>query len=115
MATDTVGFLHNLSHTLVAAFHATLEGISAAQLILVVLDGSSSLISEHYRTTRDVLNQVSAGKLPILIVINKLDLLTAEQKERLGRKFPEAVFVSSLTGEGLSDLKNGLAARIWMN
>lgn len=115
VATDTVGFLHNLSHTLVAAFHATLEGISAAQLIMIVLDGNSGLISEHYRTTRDVLNQVSAGNLPQLVVINKLDLLTVEQKERFGRKFPEALFVSSLTGEGLSNLKKGLAARIWMN
>ncbi len=115
VATDTVGFLHNLSHTLVAAFHATLEGISAAQLVLVVLDGSSGLVSEHYRTTIDVLNQVSAGSLPRLVVINKTDLLTAEQKERLGRKFPEAFFASALIGEGLSDLKNGLAERIWMN
>ena len=115
VATDTVGFLHNLSHTLVAAFHATLEGISAAQLIVVVLDGSSGLISEHYHTTIDVLNQVEAGNVPRLVIINKLDLLTAEQKERLGRKFPEAVFASALTGEGLSGLKNGLAARIWTN
>ncbi|MCX5642789.1 MAG: GTPase HflX [Candidatus Omnitrophica bacterium] len=115
VATDTVGFLHNLSHTLVAAFHATLEGISDAQLIIVVLDGSSGLISEHYGTTIDVLNQLSAKNLPRLVVINKLDLLTAEQKERLERKFPEAVFTSSITGEGLPDLKENIAARIWMN
>jgi len=115
VATDTVGFLHNLSHTLVAAFHATLEGISAAQLIVVVLDGSSGLISEHYHTTIDVLNQVEAGNVPRLVVINKLDLLTEEQKERLGRKFPEAVFASALTGDGLPGLKEGLAVKIWMN
>ena len=115
VATDTVGFLHNLPHTLVAAFHATLEGIAAAQLVLVVLDGNSGLITEHYQTTRDVLKQVAAESLPLLMVINKIDLLTAEQRERLGRKFPEALFVSSLTGEGLPGLRACLANRIWTN
>ncbi len=115
VVTDTVGFIHNLPHSLVAAFHATLEGIASAQLIALVLDGSSPLIEKHLQTAREVLKEISADNIPTIQVINKIDLLTPEQMDRLARKFPEASFVSALTHQGLDQLKEKVAAKVWTN
>ena len=115
VVTDTVGFVHNLPHMLVAAFHATLEGVGSSQLVLLVLDASTPLVEEHLRTTGQVLNEISAKDVPALLVLNKSDLINAEQQERIKRKFPEGLLVSSLTGEGISDLKTAIARRLWTN
>lgn len=111
--TDTVGFVHNLPHTLVAAFHATLEGLGEAHLLLLVLDGGSPLLFEHYRTTCQVMSEVRADRQPVLLIVNKIDQLDTPDRERLKRKLPEARLVSARTGEGISELREDIYKRLW--
>ncbi len=106
LVSDTVGFLRNLPHLLISAFKATLEELSFADLILCLLDASSPLVEEERRASFKVLEEVGASGKPLLLLANKIDLLeNYKERERLREKFPEALFISSKTGEGIEELK----------
>lgn len=111
--TDTVGFLRDLPHELIAAFHATLEGLVEAELLLVVLDGAVRDVEEQYRIVRGVLAVVAADRVPVLPVLNKSDRLDAAGRSRLLRRLPGARPVSCLTGDGLAELKQEIARRLF--
>lgn len=70
---DTVGFLQNLPHELVQAFHSTLEDIKMAQLILQVIDASSSQYLENIDTTNQTLEEIDAANIPRLLIYNQCD------------------------------------------
>ncbi|WP_138493461.1 GTPase HflX [Paenibacillus pinistramenti] len=81
--TDTVGFIQNLPHDLVASFRATLEEVNEADLILHVVDASSDNREEQMRVVGDILNELGAGDKPQILLFNKIDLCGPEQLEML--------------------------------
>ncbi len=109
LLSDTVGFIRNLPTTLVKAFRATLEEVQEAGLLLHVSDASSPLREDHERQVEKVLGELGAANKPRLLVLNKVDLLGTGEREagenRAGlERLPNAVAVSALTGEGISEL-----------
>ena len=101
---DTVGFIRKLPTLLVEAFHSTLEETVLADFILEVVDASSSSLEEYHRTTLEVLQQIGARSREAILVFNKVDLLDSLARQRLRHRYPEAIFCSARTGEGLSEL-----------
>lgn len=81
--TDTVGFIQNLPHDLVAAFRATLEEVNEADLILHVIDASSEMREEHMAVVERILRELGAGGKPQIRLYNKMDLCSAKQMEML--------------------------------
>ena len=101
---DTVGFVRHLPHQLVEAFRSTLEEVADADLILHVVDGSDDAPEEQIAAVREVLNEIDAGQVPELIVINKADVADPETISALLRREPHAVVVSARTGAGIDEL-----------
>lgn len=108
--TDTVGFIQKLPHTLVEAFKSTLDEISGADLILHVVDASSSEREAQIQSVEDVLGQIGAQEIKRVEVFNKIDLLDSDEREALANRHPDAVCVSALTGDGMEDLVKRIAA-----
>ncbi|MDR1013985.1 MAG: GTPase HflX [Coriobacteriales bacterium] len=106
--TDTVGFIQKLPTTLVEAFKSTLDEISQADLILHMVDVSAPQRDAQMQAVQEVLEQIGAHGLAQVLVFNKCDLLDEDVRETLAARFPQAVFVSALTGEGI----DGLTTRI---
>jgi GTPase len=106
LLTDTVGFISKLPHQLVDAFTATLEETRRAQLLAHVLDASAPEAQADVmrRSVEQTLEEIGAGDSPRLLVLNKIDLLDAEQRDELRLRHPGAVLVSGVTGEGLEEL-----------
>jgi GTP-binding protein HflX len=109
--TDTVGFIRKLPHGLVEAFASTLEETLAGDLILHVTDASAPEEEWHaqHRAVEDVLEQIGAGDLPRLLVLNKIDRLDPLSRRRVRNAHPEAALVSARTGEGLDVLADRIA------
>ncbi|MCS5696539.1 GTPase HflX [Desulfofundulus thermocisternus] len=104
LLTDTVGFIRRLPHHLVAAFRATLEEVTEADLLLHVVDVSNPDYPDQVKAVEDVLASLGAGEKPAILVFNKVDRLTAEEPWLLPSGRP-AVAVSALTGQGLDELR----------
>ena len=102
--TDTVGFIRDLPHGLVKAFHATLEEVLDADLILIVVDAASVHAVEHKRVVEEVLKDLGAAERPKILALNKVDLMGEEEKARMRNIFPEAVLISAVQKQGLQDL-----------
>ncbi|MFD1175656.1 GTPase HflX [Paenibacillus puldeungensis] len=81
--TDTVGFIQNLPHDLVAAFRATLEEANEADLILHVVDASSEMRQEQMNVVQQILDELGAGGKPQIILFNKIDVCTPEGLQML--------------------------------
>ncbi|MGI9539093.1 MAG: GTPase HflX [Miltoncostaeaceae bacterium] len=111
LLSDTVGFVRDLPHQLVAAFRATLEEVRDADLILHVLDAAEpeEAREERIEASVSVLAEIGAAEVPRLVVLNKIDLVDAERRRELSFREPDAVAVSAVTGEGLDDLRARLA------
>ncbi|MDQ5975125.1 MAG: GTPase [Actinomycetota bacterium] len=101
---DTVGFVRHLPHQLVEAFRSTLDEVRDADLIVHVVDGSDDAPEEQISAVREVLNDIDAGQVPELIVINKADIADPETIANLLRREPGAVVVSARTGAGFDEL-----------
>ena len=105
LLTDTVGFVRKLPHRLVEAFKATLEEAAQADFLLHLLDASAPEVMEFHTTTMKVLEELGAGKQPMIVVFNKVDKLTDPATLRgLLMHFPNAICISVHTGEGISEL-----------
>lgn len=107
--TDTVGFIQKLPHGLVEAFKSTLSEVRDSDLILKVVDISDDDRHRQIDAVEHVLREVGAGACSAVTVFNKIDLLDSDHIEALKRRFPDAVFFSALTGEGLQDLQTRIA------
>jgi GTP-binding protein HflX len=103
LLSDTVGFIRNLPHTLVTSFRATLEEVERAEVLLHVRDASSEAMDEQKAEVEKVLAELEVSGKPVIEVLNKVDLLGAEDRERL-RSGPGSVTVSGLEGTGLAEL-----------
>jgi len=106
--TDTVGFIENLPHQLVEAFKSTLEEVAEGDLLLHVIDASAEDITRRVESVLGVLEEIGAAGLPRLDVLNKIDRCDEERRRELVRRFPEALQVSALTGEGIDLLRSEL-------
>lgn len=105
LLTDTVGFVRNLPHQLVEAFNATLEEAALSDFLIHVLDASQDEVMEFYNTTMRVLTDLGADTKQMLVVFNKIDKVAEPHAlADLRRHFPDAVFISVHTGEGMDDL-----------
>jgi GTP-binding protein HflX len=105
LLTDTVGFIQKLPPQLVAAFRATLEEISEGDLTLHIVDITHPNVREQVRTVEQVLREIDADQKPVLVALNKVDLLTEPEKAQLiAEQYLNAVAISALHGWGLDDL-----------
>jgi GTPase len=113
LVTDTVGFIRKLPHELVDAFAATLEETKRADLILHVADASvgEDALAEMTSAVDDVLEEIGAGERPRLLVFNKVDLLSEDERALLAAaaRRHEAVLVSAETGAGVDVLVDRIA------
>ena len=101
---DTVGFVRNLPHQLVEAFRSTLEEVADSDLIVHVVDAAHPDPAGQIATVRDVIGEVGARGIPELVVFNKADLVSAEERLVLRGLEPDAIFVSARTGEGVPEV-----------
>ena len=107
LVSDTVGFIRDLPKSLLTAFRATLEEVQEAALILHVSDISNAHHDELDEEVHKILEELGVADRPILRVLNKVDRLTAEERESLktnGKSDEGPVLVSALTGEGIDEL-----------
>jgi GTP-binding protein HflX len=107
LLSDTVGFIRDLPHRLIASFKATLEETRQADLLLHVADASSPLVEAQIAAVRGVLAELGVEDKDTLLVLNKIDALPDRPaRERLLERHPHAIAISARTGAGL-----GLVAR----
>jgi GTPase len=113
LVTDTVGFIRRLPHQLVEGFAATLEETLSADLVLHVADASApdSRLDDEIAAVEAVLHELGADELPVELVLNKVDAVDPLRRRRLRNRFPAALHVSALKGEGLDDLRAGISER----
>ncbi|MDT3670805.1 MAG: ribosome rescue GTPase HflX [Aromatoleum sp.] len=107
---DTVGFIRDLPHALVAAFHSTLEETASADLLLHVVDAASEDREAQVDAVNRVLAEIGAGDVPQIMVMNKIDLTQAAPaviRDEYGKIV--RVFLSARTGDGLELLRGALA------
>lgn len=102
--TDTVGFIRDLPHGLVKAFHATLEEAVESDLVLIVVDAADERALEHKQVVDKVLGELGAAARPKLVALNKADLLGDAESARVRDLFTGAVMVSALRKQGLKEL-----------
>ena len=110
--TDTVGFIRNLPHSLVAAFRATLEEVNEADVLLMVVDAAHPAAEEHLKAVRVVLDEIEVGEKPTVLVLNKMDIATPMQVHELEARFGRGVRVSARTGSGIDDLLRAIDAKL---
>ncbi len=109
LLTDTVGFIRNLPHHLIASFRATLEEVNEADMLLHVVDVSHPNVRRQIDAVDKVLEELGATQNPILMVFNKIDKLDSmNELSNLRREYPDNVEISALTGKGLDTLKTKL-------
>lgn len=114
LITDTVGFIQKLPTQLVAAFRATLEEISEADLLIHVVDITHVNALEQARSVLQTLEEIGAGDIPIITVLNKIDKLSdPEIAMSKMREFPNTFACSALTGQGLIELKIAIASELF--
>src|SRR3954471_9142432 len=110
LLTDTVGFVRKLPHQLVAAFASTLEETLLADLILHVADASADEEERDRQiaSVETVLDEIGASELPRLLVLNKADRCSEEERRQLRNRRPDAVLASALNGEGLIGVERAI-------
>ncbi|MDO9234537.1 MAG: GTPase HflX [Aquabacterium sp.] len=117
---DTVGFIRDLPHSLVASFEATLQEATEANVLLHVIDAGSQAQHDQINEVMRVLASIGAADLPQVLVFNKCDCLSADQQPSVQRDIYELpcgracvrVFVSALTGEGMDVLRGVIAEAV---
>lgn len=116
LLSDTVGFIRKLPHNLVASFKSTLKEVLEADLILVMLDISSSQIEDHFQTIENVLKEMGAQEIPQILVLNKVDLISdGNMIEKRQREFPNSVTVSAQQHLRLSELRSRIIGKMEEN
>ncbi|MCX6344940.1 MAG: GTPase HflX [Armatimonadetes bacterium] len=106
LLSDTVGFLRNLPHGLIAAFRATMEEVVGADFLIHVVDASHHFFQQQFKSVLEVLEEIGAEKKPIITVFNKSDLIKDQYElRRLIADTPDSCYISAKTGEGLRYLE----------
>ena len=106
---DTVGFIRDLPHSLVQAFHSTLEEVANAHLLLHTVDVASNYREECITEVNKVLKEIEASDIPSIMVFNKIDLIEGQAKvKRNDQGVVEKVWLSAHTGEGIDLLLDAI-------
>ena len=113
--TDTVGFIRKLPHELVAAFRATLEELTEADVLVHVVDASHSALEEHMAAVDSLLRELEVADRPTVLALNKVDRLDEAQAGAVLAGRRAAVALSAATGEGVETLLDAIekALPIW--
>ncbi len=111
---DTVGFIRNLPRELREAFRATLEELDSADLLIHVADASHPELDRQLEAVYDILADLDLTQKPLMLVLNKCDLLTAEARLELSRACPGAILVSAATKSGLDEFLLKLEQELFM-
>ncbi|MBD3291600.1 MAG: GTPase HflX [Armatimonadia bacterium] len=110
LVTDTVGFIQDLPTQVVAAFRATLEEVTEADLLVHVLDASWPAAFEQYDAAAAVLSELGASEIPTITALNKMDAVTSERKVRiLESRIDNTIRISALEGKGLGELRRRMS------
>ena len=104
LVSDTVGFIKDLPHDLVASFRSTLEEAKDADLHLHVVDAADPAFRHQCEVTRQVLTEIGAAENPRLLILNKIDLLDDDQRAELANEFPDAILMSSRSAQDVARL-----------
>jgi len=114
LITDTVGFIQKLPTALVAAFHATLEEIAEADLLLHIVDISHTNALGQYQAVLETLEEIDASHIPMITALNKADQLKDPEKAaRVLENFPKSVAISALKGTGMDSLLSLVQAELF--
>lgn len=106
---DTVGFIHKIPHGLIKAFHSTLEEVRYADLLVQVVDVSDPQYRQHMEVTRQTLNELEAGDIPMVMVYNKSDLCDREYPRLAG----DNVYMAAATGSGMEELISLIQEKVY--
>lgn len=101
---DTVGFIRDLPHGLVEAFHATLEEVELADLLIHVMDISNPHVIAYKQAVEKVLEEIKAAGKPVILALNKADLLDEAGRKEMQRLWPEGILISAKNGLGMHSL-----------
>lgn len=113
LLSDTVGFVRDLPHHLVASFKSTLEEARHAELLLHLVDASDPLAEHHVDTVNEVLEEVGAGEIPRLLVINKVDAVQDRSVlELLRSRHPSSLTISARNKIGLEALADAVSEHL---
>jgi GTP-binding protein HflX len=113
LLSDTVGFIRDLPHHLIASFKATLEEARQARLLLHVVDASNEAAEEQIKAVNAVLRELDCGDKPTLLVLNKVDCLAEPSFVHvLMKHHPKSVAISAATGKGLDDLCEAIVTEL---
>lgn len=110
--TDTVGFLTDLPHSLIEAFHATLEEVEEADVLVHVLDASSPSLELEHRAASQVLHELKVGEKPMVLALNKIDLMTETDRARVLQYFPDGILISAKEKTNLDRLISEIMSTI---
>lgn len=106
--TDTVGFIRDLPEDLAKAFHATLEELEDADILLHVVDSSNPDFQDQVMSVHGILADLALDNIPIVTLLNKADRLTDEERQSIGESYPY-LFVSAIDPESIASLRDYLA------
>ena len=101
---DTVGFISNLPHHLIASFRATLREAEEADLLLNITDISDDDFEKHIDDVENVLEEIGADGIPQLLLFNKIDRVSESVVERVKKNYPEAQLISAKSGANIEEL-----------
>jgi len=115
LVSDTVGFIKNLPHDLVASFKSTLEEAAEASLLLHVVDAGDPGYERLFDVTVQVLEEIDAGTVPRLLVFNKIDQVgdakaQAARTRTLRARYPKCLVVSALDADDVARLRQAILA-----
>jgi GTPase len=108
LVSDTVGFLRELPHDLVASFRSTLDEALEASLLLYVVDASDPTCQAQLDVTRDVLREIGAAEVPSLLLLNKVDRLDEAARRALKARYPGAILLSAHAPEDVAALRQAV-------
>lgn len=109
--TDTVGFIQKLPTLLIESFKSTLVEVKAADLLLLVADAHDPHLELELQAVKEVLKDLDCEETPYILVLNKVDLLDADQYMQLKEHYPDAIFISALESKGLEELKFAISQK----
>jgi GTP-binding protein HflX len=110
LVTDTVGFIQDLPTQVVAAFRATLEEVTEADLLIHVMDASWPAAFEQYEAASRVLEELGAAQIPTITALNKMDAVTSERKVKIiESRVDNSIRISALEREGLDELRRRMS------
>ncbi len=110
--TDTVGFIRDIPHGLIESFKSTFEDTVIADMLLHVVDLSAHDFEDKRRVAEEALRSISTTPIPMILVFNKIDLVTEEEIRRAGINYPEAMFISAKEKTGIEELRMVLRERL---